>query len=195
MYPEAQALFIFDNATTHQKRAPDALSANYTPRGCKIWRPGQPQMRDATFANGERQPLYWPADHPEFPGYFKGMKIILAEHGLWREGLRSQCETSFTACEDKTDCCCRRILFNQPDFINQKSCLEELVESRGHLCDFYPKFHCELNFIEQYWGAAKFRYRATPPTKNIQSMENSMKQCLDDVPLIQMQRLVGKSLI
>ena len=39
------------------------------------------------------------------------------------------------------------ILFNQPDFVPQKSELQELIEKRGHLCDFYPKYHCELNFI------------------------------------------------
>ena len=47
------------------------------------------------------------------------------------------------------------ILFLQPDFVSQKPQLQELIESRSHLCDFYPKYHCELNFIEQYWGAAK----------------------------------------
>ena len=56
---------------------------------------------------------------------------------------------------DKDDCCCWKILFNQPDFISQKSELQELVGNCGHLCDFYPKYHWELNFIEQYWGAAK----------------------------------------
>jgi hypothetical protein len=43
----------------------------------------------------------------------------------------------------------------QPDFVSQKSQLEEFVVSQGHIWDFYPKYHCELNFIEQYWGAAK----------------------------------------
>ncbi|KAH8796800.1 hypothetical protein DL96DRAFT_1643617 [Flagelloscypha sp. PMI_526] len=46
----------------------------------------------------------------------------------------------------------RRILYNQPDFANQKSQLEILCELRGYKVLFLPKFHCELNFIEQVWG-------------------------------------------
>jgi hypothetical protein len=188
MYPGAQALFMFDNATTHQKWAPDALSAKHMPKSCKEWRPGQAQMRDAMLPDGDRQLLYWPEDHPEYPGYFKGMEQILHERGLWCDRLRAQCTERFADCEDKQDCCCRHILYNQPDFVEQTSCLEELIDDRGHLCDFYPKFHCELNFIEQYWGAAKYRYRATPPTHNVPLMEENMRTCLDDVPLIQIQR-------
>jgi hypothetical protein len=46
----------------------------------------------------------------------------------------------------------RRILSLQEDFISQKSLLQEEIEKRGHKCIFYPKYHCELNFIEMYWG-------------------------------------------
>lgn len=194
IYPTAQALFMFDNATTHQKRATDSLSALHMPKSCKIWRPGQPLMRDAILPNGAPQPLYWPVTHQEFPGHFKGMEQILKERGLWRSGLKAQCTTRFADCEDRTNCCCRRILYNQPDFVNQKSSLEELVESKGHLCDFYPKFHCELNFIEQYWGASKFRYRQAPPTDSLAEMEQTMRDCLDDVPLVQIQRYWNRSL-
>ena len=41
------------------------------------------------------------------------------------------------------------------DFIVQKSKLQDEIEKREHKCIFYPKFHCELNFIEMYWSAAK----------------------------------------
>lgn len=186
--PGAQALFLFDNATTHQKRALDALSARSMPKSCKIWRPGKEKMRDAVLPDGTRQPLYWPDDHPEYPGYFKGMEQILRERGLWHDRLRAQCPGPWKDCGGKTDCCCRRIIFNLPEFSAQLSALAELIEERGHLCDFYPKFHCELNFIEQYWGAGKYRYRATEPTKSVEDMETSMVACLDDIPLAQIQR-------
>ena len=70
----------------------------------------------------------------------------------------------------------------------QKSHLKELITSRGHICDFYPKYHCKLNFIEQYWGAAKLRYRSSPKMNNIEEMERNIKACLDDVPDIQIRR-------
>jgi hypothetical protein len=151
-------------------------------------RKGGARMRNATFANGRTQELYYPDDHPTMAGWFKGMEEIIKERGLWpADGLLAQCE-GFKCEPGRTNCCCRRILFTQPDFISQKSRLEEFVTSRGHICDFYPKYHCELNFIEQYWGAAKLRYRITSHTANIVEMEKNMLECLDDVPLLQMRR-------
>jgi hypothetical protein len=70
-----------------------------------------------------------------------------------------------------TDCCCHWVLFTQPDFINQKSHLEELITSRGHICNFYPKYHCELDFIEQYWWAAKLAYWNTTKTTDMKEMK------------------------
>ena len=103
------------------------------------------------------------------------------------EDVEDECEP-FRCKNGLTNCCCRRLLFCQPDFKTQKSRLEEFITSRGHICDFYPKYHCELNFIEQYWGAAKFRYRNTTRTANIIEMEENMIACLDDVPLLQIIR-------
>jgi hypothetical protein len=79
-------------------------------------------------------------------------------------------------------------LYNQPDFINVKSHLEEIINARGHLCDFYPKFYCELNYIEQYWGAAKYIYRSGPWCVNMEDMEKQVATCLDDVPLLKIRR-------
>lgn len=86
-------------------------------------------------------------------------------------------------------------MFTQPDFVLQKSQLEEHITARGHICDFYPKFHCELNFIEQYWGAVKYRYRSTQHTSDLEAMEKNIIACLDDIPLLQIQRCDQISLL
>ena len=33
--------------------------------------------------------------------------------------------------------------------------VQEVIEVAGHLCIFLLKFHCELNFIEFFWGVVK----------------------------------------
>ncbi|EKM53890.1 uncharacterized protein PHACADRAFT_98109 [Phanerochaete carnosa HHB-10118-sp] len=141
------------------------------------------------------QPLYFPADHPTMPRWFKGMEQIIQERGLWPErGLKAQCFDSFAKClPGCTGCCCRRLLFNQPDFVSQKPQLQEYIESRGHFCDFYPKYHPETNFIEQYWGYSKLHYRNTPPTNNIQEMEKNVKEALDKASLLQIWRWANRA--
>ena len=46
------------------------------------------------------------------------------------------------------------------DFQVQKSILEEYIERCGHLCMFFPKYHCELSPIERVWCHAKKHTRA-----------------------------------
>ncbi|KDQ49169.1 hypothetical protein JAAARDRAFT_143792 [Jaapia argillacea MUCL 33604] len=105
--PDKRHVFVFDNATTHLKRADDALSARKMPKF-----PTQPQnpyfgvevnvlgengkpvygldgkilkkkvpMGDATLLDGSPQSLYFPAGHLR-AGVFKGMANLLEERGF-----------------------------------------------------------------------------------------------------------------
>src|SRR5215813_629381 len=86
----------------------------------------------------------------------KGMRKVLEERQLWRDGLLKECPKRQHTSDH---CCAVNILSSQPDFANQKTLLEEIVTAAGHQIIFYPKFHCEFNFIEQFWGAAKLYTR------------------------------------
>jgi hypothetical protein len=137
-------LFLFDNAPSHQRQAPDALSAWKMPKGPHAtWQHHKdgPKMRSTNFGvDNTPQDFYFADDHPTMPGWFKGMEIIIRERGLWPEkGLNAQCEGSKCVVR-KTDFCCRWLLFTQSDFVNQKSHLEEYITSWGHICDFFDFF-------------------------------------------------------
>jgi hypothetical protein len=63
--------------------------------------------------------------------------------------------------------------------------LKNSLRRHDHLCDFYPKYHRELNFIEQYWGAAKHRFHTAGRGATIDAMKKKVLACLDDIPLDQ----------
>lgn len=167
---------------------------NKVPRDPKhLWthHPNGPRMRDGINPlTGHPQSFYFPDDHPKYPGWFKGMEHIIRERGLWPEaGLPVECAGPKRP-GGQVRCCCRHLLYSQPDFASQKPLLQEHIESRGHLCDFYPKYHCELNFIEQYWGAAKLRFRVAGRARTLDAMKTIMLGCLDAIPLEQIRRCV-----
>ena len=63
--------------------------------------------------------------------------------------------------EDPTETCCMfGVLSKEPDFLAQKPWLAETVERNpGCFIFWYPKYHCELNYIEMVWGWIKAHHR------------------------------------
>ncbi|RXW17174.1 hypothetical protein EST38_g8683 [Candolleomyces aberdarensis] len=203
IYPDNNHYFIYDNATTHLKRPDGSLSVRCTPKeestvfGVDISKrdsegsiiPGEKQqmaMHGASF-NGEPQPLYFPPDDGIGMGKFKGMERILAEQGIETTGLKAECK-KFKCTPPQRDCCMQRILYNEPDFQNVESNLEILARSLGVQVIFLPKYHCELNFIEQCWGYAKRLYRLNPESSREDVLEKNTLEALDAVPLVSMRR-------
>ena len=93
-----------------------------------------------------------PPDYPEYPGQPKGIKEVLKEKGLYKACLHGKCKKCPT---DDNNCCNKKILGLQEDFLQQKSLVQEVIEMAGHLCIFLPKFHCKLNFIKFLWETIK----------------------------------------
>lgn len=75
------------------------------------------------------------------------------------EGADEPAETTVDIAQEllRTDCCMRKMLTNQQDFFDEKPLIQLIIEEAGHKCWFLPKFHCESNPIEMYWGWMKAR--------------------------------------
>ncbi|KAH9928240.1 hypothetical protein B0H21DRAFT_781210 [Amylocystis lapponica] len=187
-FPDVDHSAAYDNATSHSKRPEGVLSARKMPHNIpkeganwlvnvsvirankqQVYGPDRKPMKtkmamgDGQCSDGRLQSLYFPPGH-EREGVFKGMTGILEECGfnISKLYLKAQCGKSFNCKLGATDCCCRRILYNQPDFADGKSILELAFEARGMKVIFLLKFHPELNPIEQCWGAAKRAYHMYP---------------------------------
>src|SRR6185369_16802478 len=186
LFPNCIAVFAFDNSSNHSTFAPDALVAkrmNIGPGG------NAPKMRDTFWGpNNERQSMNFSDGKP------KGIKQVLIERGLWKKNMVGECKL----CQDRNndpsrvDCCGRQIISLQPDFLAQKSALVEVIENAGHVCIFFPKFHCELNFIERYWGAAK-RYTRNNCNYTWSGLRETVPHALDSVELTTICRFARKA--
>ena len=149
--PGCQALIVVDNSQGHSAYPENALLVSRM-----NMHPGRKQarMRDGWFLHdGEKitQPMIFPPSHQTYPDQPKGMCKVLIERGLYSDKLHMQCKLDCIS----NSCCAKQILELQPDFKEQKSLVQEVIEAAGHLCIFLPKFHCELNYIEFFWGAVK----------------------------------------
>jgi len=150
----------------------------------------QPCMRDTIF-NGQIQHMVFPNNYhdPSLCGLPKGMRIILQERGLWKQNMVDYCQKSDSI---EIDCCMRHILENQDDFKNQKCRLQKVIEAHGHKVIFYPKFHCELNYIEMYWGAAK-RYTRQHCNYTWGGLKQIVPKALDSISIKQIRAYARKS--
>ncbi|EIN09617.1 hypothetical protein PUNSTDRAFT_43946 [Punctularia strigosozonata HHB-11173 SS5] len=100
------------------------------------------QMMDVRLPDGSPQHLYFSDET------FKGMAILLKERGFHdADKIRAECP-GFQCPNDNQQCCCRCLLFTQPDFIHVDCLLESICKTQGYHVLFLPKFHPELNFIE-----------------------------------------------
>jgi hypothetical protein len=216
-YPEYEHRFFYDNASTHLKCPEAALSTRRMPKNipkagnnwmvevtkCDI--AGMPiyrldgslekekiMMSDAQLADGSPQPLYFAEGHKR-AGVFKGMATILEERGFTNAlNLHAECK-GFKCAPPALDCCCRRLLYNQPDFAHIDTILEATFQARGFQVTFLPKFHCELNFIEQCWGYAKRLYRLNPESSWEDHLERNAIAALDAIPLESMHWFANHS--
>ncbi|KAF8593188.1 hypothetical protein BDV93DRAFT_461688, partial [Ceratobasidium sp. AG-I] len=201
-YPEQTHVFIYNNTPSHAKTLVGAVSAKTMTKGPKenftfksIDTRGvetQVQMEDGRLNDGSTQLFYFPADHTAMPGWFKGMAIILAERNLGHIARRrADCPNK---CDPKaTNCCCHCALACQPDFEARDSIVKELADKLGSKVIFLPKFHCELNPIEQCWGCVKERYRKFPPSSTEAKLEENMLEALDSVPLDSICKFAARS--
>ena len=156
-------------------------------------------MQDGEFVDNTPQSFYFPNGHSQ-ASLFKGICMIIQEciecgsHLPDPMKLLGQCP-KFKCTPGQTNCCCCWILFNQLDFVAQKLKLEELVELCGYQMIFYPKFHCEVSFIEQCWGFAKRVYHEFPASSAEADLEKNVILLLNAVPLDSMRRYVVHSSI
>jgi hypothetical protein len=122
---------------------------------------------------------------------------VLKERKLWPEnGRRSngfnfllECpvDSNRTGCKLEGGCCARTVLSAEPDFQQQKGRLQEELECRGQLVIFYPKFHCELNFIERYWCGCKW-YARENCQYTLEGLRETIPEALNSVSFATIHR-------
>ncbi|GJF00739.1 hypothetical protein PsYK624_170390 [Phanerochaete sordida] len=187
-YPDDIHIFVLDNAPSYLKQGDNALSVQHLskaptlPRNPWFGVPVPDKTEDgklqynpdgtvlkkkaalvgAKLLDGTPQSLYFKPGHPR-EGIFKGMVQILMERGIDVSHLKAECPTGFPKRQD--------------------SLMEQHCENRGFKVIYLPRFHCELNPIEQCWGYAKRVYREYPRSKTYPDLEQNVLRALESIPL------------
>lgn len=175
LHPNCDGLFIFDNSQNHHAKSPDAL--NVSKMNLSDGGVNQRLMRNGWYIDNtgaridQRMVL-------EDGRTSKGIERVLRERNLWDPSLNVKAA--------------RKLLSQQPDFIEQREWLEETVLKCGCIIDFYPKYHCEFNYIEMFWGASKAWSRARC-TFNFPDHVELVPKALESVSICKIRKFARKS--
>jgi len=147
-----------------------------------------PKMRDGWYVNKEGVKVVQ-SMHTE-DGTFKGTKTILLGRGRIKAGDKIVADCKRKAGDEEPDknCCCKHVLANEPDFKSQPSTLEERIAQLGHDTRMLPKYHPELNPIEQFWAGLKEYLRRVCGYSITELQVNVPVGLRTAVPLQQVQR-------
>ena len=133
LHPGCDALVLFDNSQNHRSLPPDTVQASFLDLsdGGKL----EAKQRSGWFLDTNGNRVIQPIQRPD--GVQNAVRTILQERGLWNPWMEIIKAREFLA----------KHLFPEAGLIN--------VDFRRRVfAGFYPKFHCEFNYIELYWGAA-----------------------------------------
>jgi hypothetical protein len=181
-HPDCNLVIAFDNSMTHRARAPDGLDASRLNKG--DGGKNVPLMRNGFFYSGDtRHEQVMRNEKDEQLGLLSILKardrkdLSVGGHELNKQC--NGCRLGLTVDEVGEKCCLTKVLSKEPDFMMQKEWLTEVVELGGCSIIFYPKHHCELNFIEMVWGWLK-PYHRRSCTYNYKHLEESLPVSIEE---------------
>jgi hypothetical protein len=174
LHPGKTGVFMFDNSGNHGKMPSDGLKTanlavgNESLKGVDTMRNGC-VLRDAEMADGtvKKVKIFHPMAFSD--GTPWGLRTICEVRGLVKPGekmLRAQLE---------------ELLDKEPDFMEQRSWMAEIITKRKHMCKSWPKFHCELQWIERMWGWLKRFVRERTDGK-IETLRKNLKEAKEQLP-------------
>lgn len=191
-HPDYEILLAFDNSMTHRAKAPDGLDALSNNLNLGDGGKNCHAIRDGWYINTNGIKIIQKMQLEN--GMQKGIKTILSERNLFTNAQGNALKLQCKDCREKNPrlqrvinndkCCARYVLSQQPDFLEQKAWLEEECNKLDMSIIYFPKYHCELNFIEIVWGYIKSYHRKTC-TYNFNDLEQNLPVTLSQkIPLI-----------
>ena len=173
VHPYAKLCFFFDNSQNHHARAPDALCASNLnlSDGGKNAR----LMRNTYYFDPQGARVEQASQTAA--GVQKGVRTYLVERGKWAVGMNLERA--------------RAVLDAEPDFQEDKDkvWLNVIASKFGNTTIiFFPKFHCELNFIEMVWGYIKAVLRKMCTFK-FEDLCKNLDEIVNNIPLAYVRRV------
>jgi hypothetical protein len=165
----------FDNSMTHHAKSPDGLDVGVLKLSDGMSSKTKVLMKPGCFINNDGEKLIQSMQNET--RIQKGVRTILQERGKAKNPqghlLPLQCNYCRTkvTCAERIEveaigclsptCCASYVLSQEPDFLEQKEWLTEVLVAAGFDIIYFPKYHCELNFIEMVRGWVTSYHRRT----------------------------------